>query len=65
MVLNCLAEFCLKLAYRYLFKADHVPGDTWSGAFFGPRGIICYISNIKALGLMVSDKKNISCFFPI
>ena len=40
MVLKCLAEVCLKLTYRYLFKADHVPGDTWSGAFFGPRGII-------------------------
>ena len=39
MALNCLPEFCSKLTYRYLLKADHVPGDTWGGAIFGPRGI--------------------------
>ena len=38
--LNLSPEFCLKLTYWYLLKADHVPGDTWGGAIFGPRGII-------------------------
>ena len=33
-------EFCLKLTYRYLLKAGHVPVDTWGEANFGPRGII-------------------------
>ena len=33
-------EFCLKLTYRYLLKAGHVPGDTWGWANFGHRGII-------------------------
>ena len=33
-------EFCLKLAYRYLWKAGHVAGDPGGGAIFGPRGII-------------------------
>ena len=40
MALNCSPEFCLKLTYRYLLKADNVPGDTLGGAIFGPRGII-------------------------
>ena len=26
--------------YRLLLKADHVPGDTWGSAIFGPRGMI-------------------------
>ena len=26
--------------YRYLLKAGHVPGDTWGGAKFGPRGVM-------------------------
>ena len=26
--LNRSTEFCLKLTYRYLLKAGHVPGDT-------------------------------------
>ena len=39
MALNCSSEFCLKLTYSYLLKADHVPGDTW-GVIFGPLGII-------------------------
>ena len=38
MALNHSPEFCLKLTNRYLLKADHVPGDTWGGAIFGPRG---------------------------
>ena len=35
----------LKLTYRYLLKAGHVPGDTWGGANFGPRG-----HNLNRLG---------------
>ena len=27
VALNRLTEFCLKLTYRYLLKADHVPCD--------------------------------------
>ena len=37
---NRSPEFCLKLTYWYLLKAGHVPGDSWDGANFGPRGII-------------------------
>ena len=40
VALNRSPEFCLKLKYRNLLKADHVPGDTWGGAIFGPKGII-------------------------
>ena len=40
VALNRSPEFCLKLTYRYLLKADQVPGDTWGGALFGPKGII-------------------------
>ena len=40
VVLNRSLEFCLKLRYRYMLKADHVPGNTWGGASFGTRGII-------------------------
>ena len=40
VALNPSNEFCLKLTYRYLLKADLVPGDTWEGANFSPRGII-------------------------
>ena len=38
MALNCSPEFCLKLTYRNLLKAGHVPGpgDTWGLAIFGP-----------------------------
>ena len=39
MALNGSPGFCLKLSYRYLLKADHVPGDTWGGAIFGHRGL--------------------------
>ena len=35
VALNHSPEFCLKL-----LKAGHVPGDTWGGVNFGPRGII-------------------------
>ena len=40
VALNRPPEFCLKLTYRYLLNAGHVPGDTWGRANFGPRGII-------------------------
>ena len=33
MALNRLHEFCLKLTYRNLLKADHVPGETWGKPF--------------------------------
>ena len=36
--LNRSPEFCLKLTYRYLLKAGHVPDDTWGRANFGTRG---------------------------
>ena len=29
MALYCSLEFCLKLTYRYMLKAGHVPVDTW------------------------------------
>ena len=38
--LNRLPEFCFKLTYRYLLRADHVPGDIWGRAIFGPRSVI-------------------------
>ena len=40
VALNRSPEFCLKLKYKNLLKADHVPGYTWGGAIFGPKGII-------------------------
>ena len=40
VVLKRSPGVCLKLTYRYLLKADHVPGDTWGGAFFAQWGII-------------------------
>ena len=40
MALNHSPEFDLKHTYRYMLKADHVPGDTWCGDIFGPRDII-------------------------
>ena len=38
MALNRSPEFCLKLSYRYLLKAGHVPGDTRSGTNFDKLG---------------------------
>ena len=35
VALNRSPEFCLKLTYRYLLKADHVPGDTSGKAIIG------------------------------
>ena len=38
MALNHSPEFCIKLTYRYLLKAGHVPGDTWvPGGQFWPQ----------------------------
>ena len=34
--LNRSPEFCLNLAYRYLLKAYHVPGNTWGRAILVP-----------------------------
>ena len=34
MALYRSPEFCLKLTFWYLLKADHVPGDTWCGPFW-------------------------------
>ena len=34
VALNRSPEFCLKLTYSYLLKADHVPGDTLGGALW-------------------------------
>ena len=38
MALNRSPEFCLKLTYRYLLKADNVPGDTRGGTIFNKLG---------------------------
>ena len=68
-------EFCLRLTYRYLLKADHVPGDPGAGLFWPHghslnklgRGSLVDAKiwpNIKALSPMVSDKKSDQCFFP-
>ena len=40
MALNCSPEFCLKLTYSNLLKADRDLGDPWGGAIFGPKGSI-------------------------
>ena len=40
MALNRSPEFCLKLTYRNLLKADHVPGDTWGKPFLVPRALL-------------------------
>ena len=37
---NRSPEFSLKLTYRYLLKAGHIPGDTWGGVNFDPGGIM-------------------------
>ena len=37
MALNRSPEFCLKLTYRYLMKADHVHCDSCGRAFL-PQG---------------------------
>ena len=39
MALNCSSESCLKLIYRNLLKADHVPGDTLGKAFLALRAL--------------------------
>ena len=53
MALKGSTEFCLKLTYWYLWKADHVPGDPGVGPFWpqghnlyklvrGPQGDVSY-----------------------
>ena len=32
-------EFRLKLTYKNLLKADHVPGETWGKPFSVPRAL--------------------------
>ena len=44
MALKCSPEFCLKLTYRYLYKAGHVPGAPGAGPFW-PKGF-----NLNKLG---------------
>ena len=44
MALKRSPEFCLKLIYRYLSKADHVPDDPGAGPF-RPQG-----HNLNKLG---------------
>ena len=39
VALNRSPEFCLKLTYRNLLKADHVPGETWGKPFSVPRAL--------------------------
>ena len=39
------------------------PG-AWSAGFIKKNTIHCYIQNMKALGLVVSEKKIFICFFP-
>ena len=39
VVLNRSHEFCIKLIYRNLLKADHVPGDTWGKPILVPRAL--------------------------
>ena len=64
MALKRSPEFCLKLTYRYLYKADHVPGDPGAGPFWpkgfnlnklgrGPLGDAIH----QISGFKVSDKK--------
>ena len=39
MTLNRSSEFCLKLTYMCLLKADHVPGVTLAGPYLAPGAI--------------------------
>ena len=49
VVLKPSPEFCLKLTYRYLYKADHVPGDPGAWPFW-PQG-----HNLNKLGRRPKD----------
>ena len=71
MILDRPPEFCLKpVIYRYLFKTGHAPGAP-CGAIFVPRAYSeqieiwftgwCYILNIRALDLVVSNKMILLC----
>ena len=61
-------ELCLKpLIYRYLLKTGHAPGDPLAVPFLTPEPYFvqieilstgwCYILNIRALDLVVSNKR--------
>ena len=39
VALNCSPEFCLKLIYRNLLRADYVPGDTLGQPFLAPSAL--------------------------
>ena len=39
VALNPSPEFCLKLTYRNLLKADHVPNDIWGKPFMVPKAL--------------------------
>ena len=39
MALNRSPEFCLKLTYRNLLRADHVPGETWGMSLLAQRAL--------------------------
>ena len=73
MTLNRPPEFCLKLTYMYLLKADHVSGNTWGGTIFDPNGILVgrgppgdatYQISRLYLCLMVLDKNTFFMIFP-
>ena len=73
MILDRSPEFCLKpLIYRYLLKTGHAPGDPLVGPFLSPELYFeqieiwstgwCYILNIRAVDLIVSNKMILLCF---
>ena len=73
MILDRSPEFCLKpLIYRFLFKTGHAPGDPLVGPFLSTELYSeqietwstgwCYILNIRALDLVISNKM-IEIFF--
>ena len=66
-------ELCLKpLIYRYLLTTGHAPGDPLVEPFLSPELNFeqieiwstgwCYILNIRALDLVVSNKMALLCF---
>ena len=72
MILDRPPEFCLKpVIYRYLFKTGHAPGAPPVGPFLSPEQYSeqieiwftgwCYILDIRALDLVVSNKMILLC----
>ena len=66
-------EFCLKrLIYRYILKIGFAPDDPLVGPFLSPEPYLeqiliwstgrCYILNIRAIDLVVSNKWIVLCF---